>query len=65
MKVKDLLKVLYGYNEIELYDNNRQYLGFYYGYYDNVRIKEEYQNQKILSLWVHNHGQLEIVIEKN
>lgn len=64
MKLKDLLKVLYSYNEIELYDNNRQYLGFYYGFDDNIRIKEEYQNQKILNLWVHDHGQLEIVIEK-
>jgi hypothetical protein len=61
MKLIDLLKVLYGYNEIELYDNNRQYLGFYYNV---TEIKEEYQNQKILSVWVNDHGQLEIVIEK-
>ena len=62
MKLIDLLKVLLGYNEIELYDNNRQYLGFYY---DITRIKEEYQNQKILTVWVNDHGQLEITIEKN
>ena len=62
MKLIDLLKVLYDYNEIELYNNNNEYLGFYYDY---ANIKEEYQNKKILSIWVNDHGQLEIVIEKN
>ena len=62
MKLIDLVKVLYGYNEIELYNSNNEYLGFYYDYNN---IKEEYQNQKILSIWVNDHGQLEIYIEKN
>ena len=62
MLLKDLLQVLYGYNEIELYDNNNQYLGFYY---DWTEIREEYQSQKVLSIWVGDNGQLVIIIEKN
>ena len=62
MKLIDLVKVLYGYNEIELYNSNNEYLGFYYDYNN---IKKEYQNQKILSIWVNDHGQLEIYIEKS
>ena len=61
MKLKDLLQLLYGYNEIELYDNHRTYLGWYN---DIATIKEEYQNQKVLRVWVNDHGQLEIAIEK-
>ena len=64
MKLKDLLQVLYGYNVIDLYDSTRQYLGGYSAYY-NFKIKEEYQNQKVLSIWVNNFKQLEITIEKN
>jgi hypothetical protein len=61
MKLKDLLQLLYGYNEIELYDNHRTYLGWYN---DIATIKEEYQNQRVLRVWVNDHGQLEIAIEK-
>ena len=62
MKLKDLLQVLYGYNEIVLYDNKNRYIDFYY---NMTEIKEEYQNQKVLSIWVNDFGQLEITIEKN
>ena len=61
MKLKDLLQVLCYYSEVELYDNHRTYLGWYN---DMTAIKEEYQNQKILRVWINYHGQLEIVIEK-
>lgn len=62
MKLKDLLQVLYGYNEIVLYDNKNRYIDFYY---NMTEIKEEYQNQKVLSIWVNDFGQLEITIENN
>ena len=48
MKLKDLLQVLYGYNEIVLYDKKNRYIDFYY---NMAEIKEEYQNQKVLSLY--------------
>lgn len=65
MKLKDLLQVLLcNYNEFELYDNNRQYLGWYNNVHNFTEIKEEYQNQKVLSIWINDFKQLEIVIEK-
>lgn len=64
IKLRDFLKILSGYNDVQLYDNNNKHLGWYNGYHQRLTIPEEYQSKNMVELQKDKLGQLVITIEK-
>ena len=61
MKVIDLLKVIYHYNEIELYNDNNEYLGWYIP----STVAKEFLDKEVIEITTNDKCQLEILIKKN
>ena len=61
MKLKELLKVIYHYNEIELYNDNNEYLGWYIP----STVAKELLDKEVIEITTNDKCQLEILIKKN
>ena len=61
MKLIDLLKVIYHYNEIELYNDNNEYLGWYIP----STVTKEFLDKEVIEITTNDKCQLEILIKKN
>ena len=59
MKLKELLKVLYHYTEIQLYNTNSEYIGLFLP----SHIEESLFDKKVIEISINNNECLEILIE--
>jgi len=60
MKLKDLLKVIYHYTEIQLYNTDSEYIGWFLP----LNIEESLFEKKVVEVSINNNECLEILIEK-
>lgn len=60
MRLKELLKVIYPYTEIQLYNDNNENLGFWYG----ANYITDWQDNKVTQVSATEEGTMEIWISK-
>ena len=60
MKLIDLLKVLYLYTEVQIYNANNEYIGDFIA----MNIDESLHDKKVVEIFINSNECLEIWIEK-